>query len=849
MFVRTLSLVALAACLPALPPVKDTAADDTDDTTDTDTATDTDANTDADADGYSPAEGDCDDAEADVNPAAEERWYDGVDQDCDGDDCDRDGDAACVLGYDHPVPEGFVAGDCWDDASNIPTAFTTINGFSQLGAEDVRPGAIEVWYDGVDQDCAGDGDFDQDADGQATDGYPDRDGAVGPDCDDTNAARYEGASDTWYDGVDGNCRGDDDFDQDGDGHQRPEDGGRDCDDTRSSVHPGVEEDCATVYDDDCDESVDALDAAGCAYWYIDADADGYGDPVRDPACWCEAPIGYAGSADDCDDDDAGVSPGATEVCDAADADEDCDGLADDADSSVSPATTTAWYADADGDGHGSGASVGFCDATGGYVGTDGDCDDTKAGVNPDVTEICRNGLDDDCDGGPGSCVPADGSLLDADAIYTGTEADEAGIGVAFVGDPDADGYDDFLVGAFLNDDVGDQAGAAYLVRGSPTPSGGALIDEVTLSAERAFDRAGYAVAGVGDTDGDSFDDFVIGSYDYNETMDGQGATWLVLGASSQASASLETAVVYEGWQELELTSFCLSGAGDVDGDGLADFLVGTYDIGSNLDDAGAAYLVRGDATPSDTTLEFAVRYTGELDDDYAGNAVAGVGDTDGDGLDDIAVGAMGQDAVAERAGAAYLVLGSPAPASGELSAHPTFVGEAAEDLAGVEVAGVGDFDGDGYPDIAVGAPYNDDAADNAGTLYIVAGTASPADVDLATVTAFTGEAVSDELGYLAAAAGDVDGDGFDDLYVTARGNDEGGLLAGAVYLIYGDSASGSTAGAVQLTGAPGDRIADALSAGGDVNGDGLSDLLVGTTYNSDSGALAGAAYLVLGTGL
>jgi len=204
----------------------------------------------------------------------------------------------------------------------------------------------------------------------------------GDDCDDDDASVSPSEPEIWYDGVDQDCDGNDD-DQDGDGYALADD----CDDTDASIHPGAAEECDGV-DQDCDGTIDNDPIDGTTY-YADDDGDGYGDASRGTAA-CDLPTGMTGDDQDCDDTDASIHPGATEICDGLD--QDCDGSIDE--DATGGAT---WYADWDGDGYGDVTSTTeACSAPSGYVGDDRDCDDLNAAVNPGAAEIC-DGLDNDCD--------------------------------------------------------------------------------------------------------------------------------------------------------------------------------------------------------------------------------------------------------------------------------------------------------------------------------------------------------------------------------------------------------------------------------------------------------------------
>ncbi len=189
-------------------------------------------------------------------------------------------------------------------------------------------------------------------------------------------------------------------DNDGDGYVT--NGGgylEDCDDIDNAVNPAAVEICDPAnIDENCDGIADDTTATGQTTWYADADGDGYGDAAV-PMDACDTPAGYVADATDCDDTDASVHPGATEICDALDVDEDCNGLADDADTGTDTSSTTVWYADDDGDTYGGTTALSACDQPAGYVADTTDCDDTNAAINPAATEVCDTlDTDEDCDG-------------------------------------------------------------------------------------------------------------------------------------------------------------------------------------------------------------------------------------------------------------------------------------------------------------------------------------------------------------------------------------------------------------------------------------------------------------------
>jgi len=447
------------------------------------------------------------------------------------------------------------------------------------------------------------------------------------------------------------------------------------------------------------------------------------------------------------------------------------------------------------------------------------------------------------------------------ATYAGSQV---GWAVSTAGDIDADGLDDILIGApAANGGNGD----TYLLLGSGIGEG----DFDLTNADHIFegittgDAAGYALAGLGDVQGDGLDDFVIGANGRDATGTDSGAVYLVYGdIYTSSSTSLSTAdLILSGEHANDNAGTALAPAGDVDGDGYMDLLVGAPYNDDAAGNTGKAYLVTGvDMITAGTSASLSIAthgFLGEGVNDLAGTAVASAGDVDGDGLPDLLIGATGDDDGGTNAGKVYLVLASTVAGMGSnpslADADYYFSGEAAADGAGASLAGVGDVDGDGLDDFMVGASGNDDAGAEAGAAYLLLGSSLSTSMSLASAdSVFTGAAEGDMLGHVVAGVGDVDFDGFGDALIGAPYHDMGGEDAGASYLLLGATLRAGTASYdmadtvfdYQFMGDTDDNYAGwAAGTAGDVNGDGYSDLLFGAYgYSSENGR----AYLALSPG-
>jgi hypothetical protein len=487
--------------------------------------------------------------------------------------------------------------------------------------------------------------------------------------------------------------------------------------------------------------------------------------------------------------------------------------------------------------------------------------------------------------------------------------DRAGHGLAVVGDFNGDGLADLAIGAPHADVTGadgvlrEGAGAVYLFFGTEadippvvpveTFDGG---NGVAILGATAGGRFGWAVASAGDLDGDGLADLIIGAP--GAVREGAGATGAALilhGAELGGAAVLDLADATDaatlrattlwGERDGDDAGISVAGGGDVDGDGFADVVVGARlgEAAYASYNGGLSYLVKGgdgglgpDVSVGELDGTSGFRIEGRAMFDQSGRSVAMLGDIDGDGYADIAVSA--QDASPNgvaKAGEVYVVLGSPDPVDpsldpGSLDGNNGFIVEGVLEggFAGFGLAGAGDVNGDGFQDIIIGAysaPRPDLGPD--GAAYVVYGTDqgfadrfSLGDLDGSNGFMMRGPANGDGFGRSVAGIGDVNGDGVDDMVVGARYADraraEGG---GEAYVIFGRSDFGAELDLATLIDDDGGMLGGwridgalgfALAGGGDVDGDGTGDLLVGEPFDiaeaQNPEGMAGSAYLVFG---
>ncbi len=461
------------------------------------------------------------------------------------------------------------------------------------------------------------------------------------------------------------------------------------------------------------------------------------------------------------------------------------------------------------------------------------------------------------------------SLAAADAKLVGQAGGQAGFHVAPAGDVDDDGFQDVIVGAWVDGMAGASAGAAYVVYGPVTPGVMDLGDaDAKLLGELSGDFAGEGWAGVGDVDGDGFDEFVIGAPGRfppaQPGVPAPGAAYLFYGTEDRLSGTMSLAradAKLVGESNVDFAGLAVATDTDLDDDGLSDLVVGAPRDSAGGSVAGAVYIFYGveERLSGTISLSEADAKLAGAPGDLAGFRLDRAGDLDGNGLEDLVIGAPAMAGFGGSGTAAtYVLYGTTERLSGTISLSQTaarLVGEQPDDRPGLGVAGAGDLDRDGFDDLVVGADLEDTGGLNAGAAYVFYGSQDrlTGTVSVGTADAkLIGEAAGDRAGSDVSIAGDLDDDGFDELVVGAFGHDAAGTDAGAVYVFSVEDArlsgllSLSVASTKLLGEAAGDFAGFAVGPAGDVTDDDTDDLMVGARFNDAGGLDAGVVYVLFG---
>jgi len=405
------------------------------------------------------------------------------------------------------------------------------------------------------------------------------------------------------------------------------------------------------------------------------------------------------------------------------------------------------------------------------------------------------------------------------------ERDQFGISVSPAGDFNGDGFSDLLVGANVSLGIG----KAYIFFGGPSFDG---VPDVEMSGREFVDNYGYAVTGLGDINGDGFDDVAVGAL-YNDALgDRTGQVYIYLGG---VAGDGEADIELTGLDSLNDFGCDLDGGYDINGDGAPDLIVGSVQAGRYWEAPGLAEIFFG-GEPLDTVPDVIV--SGEEPMDFFGGVVTGIGDMNGDGYDDFASGAYHHHGDAESSGKVYVYLGGEEPDS-----IPDLVieGHGEEQNLGTNISSVGDINGDGFFDLAVASSYDPVTGAHGGMVSIYFGGEI---LDTIPDIVMFAENPGDRFGWDISRIGDINGDGYEDIVITAPLADCYREDDGKAYIYLGYASNRPPEAELlfppigAVSSCPDQRITFLITDDSDIDTESIHLLVNGVEYTTDSSELS-----------